>query len=266
MPELPEVETIARSLRPSLPGRRIQRAEIRWEKTVALPAAADFARRIQGQVIRQVGRRGKFLRLDLSRDVLLVHLRMSGDLRLQAPGQEAEKHDRLRLLLDDGRWLAFNDTRKFGRLWLTDAPQRILGKLGPEPDAPDLTPDRFHAMLAGRRRAIKALLLDQSFLAGVGNIYSDEALHRAGLHPRRPAGDLSPAEAARLLQAVRAVLAEGIQHNGTSIDWIYRGGNYQQYLRVYGKEGQPCPRCGTPIRKIRVAQRGTHFCPLCQKE
>ncbi|MDQ7010918.1 MAG: zinc finger domain-containing protein, partial [Mariprofundaceae bacterium] len=169
------------------------------------------------------------------------------------------------LQLTDGRWLAFNDSRKFGRIWLTRAPQRLLDRLGPEPDAPQLTPARFHACLQNHRRALKAWLLDQSFLAGLGNIYSDEALHQASIHPLRPASTLTAAEAARLLHAIRAVLAAGIRHNGTSIDWIYRGGNYQQYLQVYGRTGRPCARCGTPIPKIRVAQRGTHFCPHCQR-
>ncbi len=266
MPELPEVETIVRSLRPALLGRTVQRVEILWEKTIAEPVPEDFPARIQGQRIRQADRRGKYLRLRLSHDTLLVHLRMSGDLRLQPPATAAATHDRLRLQLDDGHWLAFNDTRKFGRIWLTDAPQRILGKLGPEPDDPALTPARFHAMLTQRRRALKALLLEQRFLAGIGNIYADEALYRAQLHPLRPAASLTPAEADRLLSAIREVLAAGIAHNGTSIDWIYRGGNYQQYLNVYGREGQPCRQCNTPIGKIRIAQRGTHFCPVCQKE
>lgn len=266
MPELPEVETIARNLRPHLQGRRVQDVEILWEKSVAQPAATAFRERLRGERFREIGRRGKYLLFELEKSFLLLHLRMSGDLVIRRHDAPVGAHDRLRFRLEDGEVLAFVDPRKFGRAWLVADPQPLLSDLGPEPFDPALDAARFHAMLLQHNRQIKPLLLDQRFLAGVGNIYSDEALFRAGLHPLRRSSTLSAAEAARLLDALRQVLTDGIRHNGTTIDWVYRGGNYQQYLLVYGHAGEPCRRCGAPIQKIRVGQRGTHFCPVCQKE
>jgi formamidopyrimidine-DNA glycosylase len=266
MPELPEVETIARNLHPRLQGRRVQDVEILWEKSVAQPAVNAFREQLRGERFREVGRRGKYLLFGLEKGVLVLHLRMSGDLAIRPLAAPAGAHDRLRFEIEGEEVLAFVDPRKFGRAWLVADPQPLLGDLGPEPFDPALDAARFHAMLRQHNRQLKPLLLDQRFLAGVGNIYSDEALFRAGLHPLRRSSTLSADEAARLLDALRQVLADGIRHNGTTIDWVYRGGNYQQYLQVYGHAGEPCPRCGAPIRKIRVGQRGTHFCPVCQKE
>ncbi len=264
MPELPEVETIANGLRPLLAGRSILSAELRWERSLALPAPAEFRRRIAGQSILAVSRRAKFLVLHLSLDHLLIHLRMSGDLWLKEPGYSAGKHDRLLLALDDGTSLVFNDTRKFGRVWLTARPEEVLGKLGPEPLDPAFTSEAFAARLGERRRRLKPLLLDQTFLAGLGNIYTDEALHLARLHPLSLSQQVTPDEAAALFQAIRTVLQDGIAHNGASIDWVYRGGQFQNYFRVYDRSGRPCPVCGTNIRRIIVGQRSTHFCPHCQ--
>jgi len=264
MPELPEVETIARSLQPLLAGRRILSARLLWERTLAEPGSEEFGARISGQVIRSTGRRGKFLLLPLSRDTLLIHLRMSGDLLIEASEQPPATHHRLLLELDNGQRLALNDTRKFGRVWLVDDPQTVLGGLGPEPLESSLNAADFYQRLHALRRQLKPLLLDQNFLAGLGNIYTDEALHLARLHPLTAASLVDEPQAARLLQAIREVLEEGIRRNGASIDWVYRGGDFQNYFRVYQRTGQPCPVCGTPVQRILVGQRGTHFCPVCQ--
>lgn len=269
MPELPEVETIVRALRsggrggPSIVGKQIQSVDLLWKRTLAEPDAETFARRVTGQQVMSIDRRGKFILIQLERDTLLIHLRMSGDLRVEQAA-ERQPHDRLLLNFADGARLAFNDARKFGRVWLTADGSMVLGGLGPEPFDAGLTADVFFASLQNRRRQIKPLLLDQSFLAGVGNIYSDEALHLARIHPLQNAAALSRQQAGELLQALRSVLQEGIRTNGASIDWVYRGGEFQNTFRAYGRTGLPCPVCGTPIARMVVGQRGTHFCPHCQ--
>jgi formamidopyrimidine-DNA glycosylase len=264
MPELPEVETIARGLQPLLAGRRILSAQLLWERTLAEPGVDEFYARLLGQTIHSTGRRGKFLMLNLSNDTMLIHLRMSGDLLVEVSDAPPATHHRLMLALDNGQRLAFNDTRKFGRVWLVQDPQAILSRLGPEPFDPMLTPAVFYTRLHAVRRQLKPLLLDQSFLAGLGNIYTDEALHLARLHPLTPANALDEEHAARLLLSIRSVLEEGIRRHGASIDWVYRGGDFQNYFHVYQRAGQPCPVCGTPVERIVVGQRGTHYCPVCQ--
>ena len=270
MPELPEVETIARALRlggregPSIVGKTIAGVDILWERSIAAPSNDEFKRQIAGQIIAGVSRRGKFLVFTLSSGTLLVHLRMSGDLRVIAQKEEALAHDRVRFHFSGGDMLAFNDPRKFGRIWLVKDPVEVLGDLGPEPFDPALEGVAFHRMLQSTRRQIKPLLLDQRFLAGVGNIYSDEALHKAGIHPLTPANQIDPKKAEALLAAVREILEEGIHRNGASIDWVYRGGDFQNHFRVYQRTGEPCPVCGTKIERQIIGQRSTHFCPHCQ--
>lgn len=264
MPELPEVETIVRNLRPALLGRRIQSAGLLWSRTLAEPLPEQFIARIAGQAFQALSRRGKFIVFSLSQDSLLIHLRMSGDLLIEARETPPAKHHRLLLDLDDGQRLAFNDTRKFGRVWLLADPQRVLGGLGPEPLDNSVSAQDFYRRLHARRRQLKPLLLDQGFIAGLGNIYVDEALHLACLHPQTTADCLDEAQAARLWWAIRHVLQDGIRRNGASIDWVYRGGDFQNYFRVYQRTGQPCPVCGTPVQRILVGQRGTHLCPVCQ--
>lgn len=283
MPELPEVETIRRELRgeparairdgdsrrsgtrePIL-DRRILGAQLLWERTLAAPAPGEFRDRISGQTIREIGRRGKFLILSLDRDTLLFHLRMSGDLLVEPAGAPLAPHHRLVLDLDGDRRLAFNDPRKFGRAWLVADPRAVLADLGPEPLDAGFTPDEFHSRLLAHRRQLKPLLLDQTFLAGLGNIYADEALHLTRLHPLALSSSLDRARAESLLAAIRQVLGEAIARQGASIDRAYRGGDFQNYFRVYSRTGEPCPNCGTPIARIVVGQRGTHFCPHCQK-
>ncbi|GAB4465652.1 MAG: bifunctional DNA-formamidopyrimidine glycosylase/DNA-(apurinic or apyrimidinic site) lyase [Anaerolineales bacterium] len=264
MPELPEVETIARTLRPELVGKTIREADLRWRRTLAMPSPQKFKEQIRGQKITNVARRAKYLILQLSTSHLLIHLRMSGDLLMRSSTTEPEKHDRLILKLSGGQSLAFNDTRKFGRVWLTDKPEEVLGSLGPEPLDDGFTPEWLYAALHAKRRQLKPLLLDQTFLAGLGNIYTDEALHRAKLHPLRLSDSVSKEEARALREAIRRVLREGIRRNGASIDWVYRGGEFQNHFRVYDREGSPCKACGTTIERITVGQRGTHFCSNCQ--
>lgn len=264
MPELPEVETIARSLRPELTGRLVQSVHLLWRRTLAIPSPEGFADQISGREITGVVRRAKYLDIQLADFHLFIHLRMSGDLYLRPLPYLPEKHDRLTLELSDGRALVFNDTRKFGRAWLTAHPGDVIGSLGPEPFDPAFTPQEFHDRLLRHRRQVKPLLLDQSFLAGLGNIYTDEALHLAGLHPLRISDTITIEEAARLYHAIQTVLIAGIEHNGASIDWVYRGGDFQNYFRVYGREAEPCPGCGAPIERLIVGQRSTHICPQCQ--
>lgn len=270
MPELPEVESIVRRLRdgcaehPSLSGMRFQQANILWAGSVASPSPEQFCRRIIGQEIQQISRRGKYLLLSLSQDTLLIHLRMSGDLFVLPLQQSLPAHSRVVFTLDHPFNFVFNDSRKFGRLWLVADPQEVLSGLGQEPLDLAFTADDFYEALRGKKRQLKPLLLDQSFLAGIGNIYADEALHLAGLHPLTPADHLSPSQAKKLLEAIRYVLREGIRRNGASIDWVYRGGEFQNHFRVYQRTGEPCPFCGSPIQRITVGQRGTHFCPQCQ--
>ncbi len=272
MPELPEVETIRRGLIsgsdgvPSLVHQRITSVDLFWPKTVASPDPLQFIQGLQQREIVNLSRRGKFLLINLDHGTLIFHLRMSGDLRMQPAGEPTQKHDRLQLNFNSGWKLVFNDTRKFGRAWLTEDPQKVLSGIGPEPLDPDLTPDKFDAMLQVRSRQIKPLLMDQRFIAGLGNIYIDEALFSAGIHPLRRSDTLTQPEAERLLAAIREVLQQGILAKGASIDWVYRGGDFQNHFQVYKRTGSPCPRCGTPIQRIVVGQRSTHFCPVCQPQ
>lgn len=270
MPELPEVETISRNLSagttaaPSVVGKTITGAEVFWPGTLQTPDPVVFSKIIIGQQIKSVGRRAKYLVFTLSEDVMLVHLRMSGDLIVGRAGESLANHVRLSLALDQEWQLAFNNPRKFGRIWLLDDPAPLFEKLGPEPLDPNLTAERFYQRLQSRKRQIKPLLLDQGFIAGMGNIYTDEALNLAGIHPLERADQISADVAKRLLESIRQVLAEGIRRNGASIDWVYQGGEFQNYFRVYQRTGEPCPTCGTPVQRTVVGQRGTHFCPSCQ--
>jgi formamidopyrimidine-DNA glycosylase len=263
MPELPEVETIARKLKPELVGRTILSADLLWSRTLALPSAKKFKEQVKGQTILGVGRRAKYLNIQLSDFNLLIHLRMSGDLSIRDSTIRAEPHDRLILKLSDGKSLVFNDTRKFGRVWLTANPEEVLGKLGPEPLSEEFTGKWLHTALRDKHRQLKPLLLDQSFIAGLGNIYTDEALHVAKLHPLLLSDSITKRQAESLHEAIYRVLNEGIRRNGASFDWVYRGGEFE--FRVYGRTDQKCPVCGTKIKRMLVGQRSTHYCPKCQK-
>jgi formamidopyrimidine-DNA glycosylase len=271
VPELPEVETLARDLQGLLVGAEIEAVKVCWSRTVAVPTAEALTEQLPRRSIVGVSRRGKFLVISLSdSSYLLIHLRMSGQLRVEPASCSPDGHARLIFQLTDGRQLVFSDTRKFGRVYWTRDPCDVVGDLGPEPLAEDFTLHDFAAALTRRRGAIKPLLLNQRFLAGLGNIYTDEALFLAGLHPLRKADTLTAAEVERLYRAIREVLGQAIDSRGTTLDderyldaegWP---GRYGELLRVYHRAGEPCPRCGEPIERIVVGGRSTHLCSRCQ--
>jgi formamidopyrimidine-DNA glycosylase len=274
VPELPEVETVRRRIAPLVEGATIASAEIvdpRLTRPVSPSLVADA---LVGERIAAVERRGKYLlwRLGSGR-TLVVHLRMTGSL-LHSPSGElpADAHRRATLALDTGAAVGYRDVRRFGTWELLDDGHLrpyLASRLGPEPLAPSFTSARLARMVAGRQAPIKAVLLDQRRIAGIGNIYADEALWRARIHPLRPAGELDAAEIARLHRAVRAVLRRGIERQGSTLrDYMTpdgEGGGMQHEFHVYGRLGQPCDRCGHPIERIVVVGRGTWFCPHCQR-
>ncbi len=270
MPELPEVETVVRDLRPHLVGRTIVNAKVYWRKMIDTPSATGFTRGVRGNKILQITRRGKYLIFHLSsRKFMLVHLRMTGGFHLDSPKTPRDKHMHVVFQMSDGYELRFRDTRKFGRMWLVDDPELVIGKLGPE--APDIATQEFHTLFEKRRGYLKPLLLDQTFLAGLGNIYVDESLWYARLHPLRRAETLTREERTRLHRAIHQVLKRAIAMGGTSIDVMYKrvngaSGGFQNSLRAFDREERPCRRCGTLIVKDIVGQRGTHFCPTCQRK
>jgi len=298
MPELPEVETVARDLQRWVAGARIADAEVRWERTIAHPQPADlFVQQLRGAEIRDVGRRAKSVLINLADGrVMTVALRMTGALIVTPPGTPDDPYARVVFRLADGRELRYRDVRKFGRIGLWEggglrarrrparrprkgrttrerrAPYRVgdvFGRHGPEPLARSFSAERFAARLRGRSARLKTLLLDQTFIAGVGNIYADEALWRARLHPLRAADTLTHEEVRRLHRAVRAVLRQGIANRGASFsDYVdargEEGGNAER-LYVYRRTGEPCLRCGREVQRLVVGQRSTHFCPHCQR-
>jgi formamidopyrimidine-DNA glycosylase len=280
MPELPEVETVVRGLRAPLVGRTIHSVWTDNPKVVRAPGLDEFAARIQGRTVRAIHRRAKYILCELDEGILAVHLKMTGRLYVKPLPAAAEGESlayegddrwiRLRLELDNGEYLFFSDARRFGGVYLISDIHEIAPHLGPEPLEDDFTVEVLRERLAGRHRAIKALLLEQSFIAGVGNIYADESLHRAGIHPLRPADSLSDDEVGRLYTTIREALSAGIDYEGASINWYRKPdgtqGESQKHFYVYGREEEPCLTCGTTIRKIRVSQRGTHYCPTCQPE
>ena len=272
MPELPEVETVVRGLRAPLIGRRIKAMWHDWAPAIHSPVAAEFAARASGQAIRAVNRRGKYILIELEHDTLVVHLKMSGRLYVAEAEskQEADRWVHVRFDLDDGEQLRFSDVRKFGRVYLTHDIASLLAHLGPEPLSEAFTLDGFRAGMSGRKRTVKSLLLAQEFVAGVGNIYADEALFRAGIRPSTSVVKLTDEDTALLHRTIRDALQAGIKYEGASINWYRKAdgekGESQNHFYVYGRTGLPCRQCGTAINKIRVAQRGTHFCPVCQPE
>ncbi|MEE9217162.1 MAG: DNA-formamidopyrimidine glycosylase [Anaerolineales bacterium] len=272
MPELPEVETIRLQLRsgsaavPSLVGQRIEGVSLRWPRHIVEPSVSTFRKRIRGRSIQDVRRRGKFILIPLDERTLAIHLMMSGDLRMADSDSARGKFDHTVFNFESGWQLRFSDSRKFGRVYLMKDSEQLLGKLGPEPLADSFTPKALAQILSEHRRTLKPLLLDQTVIAGLGNIYTDEALHRAKLHPLRRSDSLNFEEVRALWNGIRGALQSGLHHNGASIDWVYRGGEFQNFFRAYGRGGEPCPECGTEIVRTVVGQRGTYFCPICQVE
>jgi formamidopyrimidine-DNA glycosylase len=274
MPELPEVETVTRLIRPRIQGRTIVGTEVHWPRTIGERTPRSFATRLRNARITRVWRRAKFIVFDLERDArpagfLVGHLRMTGRMHVERRGWDPGPYARVALELDDDQSFHFIDVRKFGRLIWVDDLRVPFARLGPEPLDESFTPDQLHRALRSRRRMLKPLLLDQSFLAGLGNIYVDEALHASGLHPLARSDKVTRAAARDLHAAVRDTLAAAIEREGSSFDTFYRTpegqpGSYQHQFRVYGRTGQPCGACGQPIQRIVVAQRGTHLCRRCQ--
>jgi formamidopyrimidine-DNA glycosylase len=280
VPELPEVETVARDLRALVVGAKIVGASCDWPATIATHDPDAFAAAVSGLVVEAVGRRGKRIVIELSGDrALTVHLKMTGQLFVVTPQIPGDRHVHLILDLDDGRELRFRDIRKFGRVGLytrsemgelqtDEGVASPLADLGPEPLDPSFTLAAFRSRMSVRRGRLKSLLTDQTFIAGVGNIYADEALWRARLHPLRTAATLQPDDDRRLHVELLAVLTEGVERRGSSIDdYTAPGGDgsMQERLDVYQREGAPCRRCGHPIRRIVLGQRATHFCSYCQR-
>ena len=272
MPELPEVETIRSQLAPALAGRRFVAVRIDDARLTRPEGPAAVAAELVDEVVRDVRRRGKYLIFEFaSGRHLLVHLRMTGSFQHPA-AVRADPHRRASITLDDGSEVAYRDIRRFGT-WTVLEPGELhdylAARIGGEPLERAFTTAAFRRALAGRRTPIKAALLDQRAVAGVGNIYADEALWRARIHPQRPAGELDADEVSALRRAVRKALELGIARRGATLrDYRDAGGSsgrMQLEFQVYGREGEPCPRCGTPIEKIRAAGRGTWFCPSCQQ-
>jgi formamidopyrimidine-DNA glycosylase len=274
MPELPEVETNVRELEPLLRGRQVMAVHVYWPGTIAAPTPEQFVQQMSGQRFAQFDRRGKYMILGLESGAsLIVHLRMTGQLFVQPADVEPNQHTHVVFDLDDDRRLHYQDTRKFGRIWLVADPAQVLAKLGPEPFHEEFTAESLAQKLAGRKASIKALLLDQTVVAGVGNIYADEALFLAGIHPARGGGELQPEEIERLHGAIRTILTTAIQRKGSSLGKSSlqnymrpsgEPGSFQEEWAVYKRAGQACLRCGTPIERIVLAQRSAHFCPTCQ--
>ncbi len=271
MPELPEVESIRQGLNAALPGQVINHVEIRWPGVVATHTADAFQQAIEGLRFGPIGRRGKYLILSLPPYDLVIHLRMTGRLYVcesALPDWETHPHVRAVFTLAGGGRLYMHDLRKFGRMYLVADANSIIETLGPEPLDSAFSAERLGQILSRHHRQIKPLLLDQHTVAGLGNIYVDESLWLAGLHPMRNSDSLTGAEITALHQAIRNVLSAAVAHGGTTVR-DYRGadderGTHQFSLAVYGRTNQPCPRCGTFITRMVVGQRGTHVCPTCQ--
>jgi len=275
MPELPEVETVVRLVREPLLGRRVVASVVLWERSLGGLSKAAFGRAVRGTRFTRVWRRAKYLVFDLERDgkpagSLVGHLRMTGRMHVEPRTAEPDPYLRVGLDLDDGNRLTFVDVRKFGRLTHVTDVKTVFDKLGPEPLGDEFTVAWLRGALRARKRMLKPLLLDQHFLAGLGNIYVDEALHTVGLHPQRRSDQVPPARVPKLHGAIRSILKTAIEREGSSFDRFYRTpegqpGSYQHQFQVYGRHGKPCRRCGARVARIVVSQRGTHLCRRCQR-
>jgi formamidopyrimidine-DNA glycosylase len=271
VPELPEVETTRRGIAPWIEGERATEIVVR-ERRLRWPVPAGLARTLEGRRLERVDRRAKYLILRWESGSLLLHLGMSGSLRVLTGPAPPGRHDHLDIGFAHGRVLRFNDPRRFGSVhWTRADPARhpLLADLGPEPLGPDFTGAHLYGSARGRRVAVKPHLMNSRVVVGVGNIYASEALFRAGIHPRRPAGRISLARMERLAGAVREVLSEAIEQGGTTLrDFTWgdgRPGYFQQSLAVYGRAGEPCPTCERPLSSEVLGQRATYFCGRCQR-
>lgn len=278
MPELPEVETTRRGVVPALTGRRVQAVHV-YDRRLRWPVPRGFEAALAGRVVTAIDRRSKYLLFRMALpdkasqvDTLLVHLGMTGSLRVHAAAPPRAAHDHVDLVFDDGRTLRYRDPRRFGTLlWVPGdaATHPLVASLGAEPFSDAFNAEAMFRGTRGRRVAIKLALMDNRLVVGVGNIYANEALFRAGIRPTLAAGRLSRPRLARLVDEVRGTLAEAIDKGGSTlrdyVDSAGRAGEFQLDYAVYDREGQPCPRCGTPVRAIRQGQRSTYYCPGCQR-
>jgi formamidopyrimidine-DNA glycosylase len=271
MPELPEVETIKNELSPHVVSHRITGVNLFWDRVVRQPSVAEFGSGIIGQEITGIARRGKYLFFCLSSgDLLVIHLKMSGSLLLKPSSAPPEKFTRAIIYLDNETAIVLRDPRKFGVMQLVKADNHIASKLGPEPLEPDFTPRVLAQRLAKRKAPIKAILLDQCFIAGVGNMYADEALFAAAIHPLRPGNSLSSEEIERLHRAIQQVLWSAIGNKGASTDTYFRPGGERGtahfQFKVAHRRGKTCPVCDTPLQRLPIRNRGSYLCPKCQPE
>ena len=270
MPELPEVETIKNELMPHIIGRRVTGIILCWERIVRKPSVKEFCSRLIGQEITRLSRRGKYLIFSLSSgEALIIHLKMTGSLLLSSAPGVPDKFIRAIIHLNNSSQIYFRDPRKFGAMWLVGDIDSVVRKLGPEPLEENFTPQILSERLVKRKTAIKALLFDQGFIAGIGNMYADEALFSAGIHPERSGESLSQEEIEKLHRAIQQVLWSAIGNKGASVDTYFRPGGelgtaHFQFRVAHGLGGKFCPICGTPIERIVVRNRGTYFCPKCQ--
>ena len=268
MPELPEVETVTQSVKKHLLGRQFNSIHVNWNKTLHNFTISDFNSKIKGKAIKNVYRRAKYVIIDLENVLIGVHLRMTGKLYAVNTIDRAKKHISLYLKFDD-KYLVFEDTRKFGRFYMFDDMSYLDEKLGIEPLTKDFSEEWILKNMKKRNRQIKSLLLDQSFVCGIGNIYADEALWYAKIHPLTISSCISRKKLLKLREGIIKVLSESIKRGGTTIrDYTYDFsyvGNYALKLNVFGREGGKCSRCKSIIIKTKVAQRGTHYCPKCQR-
>jgi formamidopyrimidine-DNA glycosylase len=271
VPELPEVETSRRGIAPYLKGARIARLFVR-EPRLRYPVPEDIEDRVRGQLVRSLRRRGKYLLLKLQFGSILIHLGMSGSLRVLEPETPPGKHDHVDLHLVGGVCLRMRDPRRFGVfLWIPDPPEAhpLLAHLGPEPLEYDFDGAYLYAFSRGRRSTVKAFIMDSTVVVGVGNIYANESLYLAGIHPARPCNRVGRERYLRLSSRIKQVLTSAIEQGGTTLrDFVQESGNpgyFARSLRVYGRDGKPCLGCGSPILQRRIGQRSSFFCPRCQR-
>ncbi len=269
MPELPEVETIKNELEPFLIGHRITGITLCWEGIVREPSPQEFCSRLVGQRVTGITRRGKYLLFHLDGGILIIHLKMTGSLLLKQGTAQLDRFIRAIIYLDGGVAIYFRDPRKFGVMRLVRDASPVIGNLGPEPLEDDFSAQVLAERLQKRKAPLKAILNDQSLVAGIGNMYADEALFSARIHPQRSGSSLSPDEVKRLHRSIRQVLQGAINDKGASVNTYFRPsgekGTAHFEFRVAHQGGKPCPRCGTPIERITVRGRGTYFCPRCQR-
>lgn len=273
MPELPEVESVRQGLDQTVVGKTVQSIEVRWPRIIQSESVAEFKMKLVNQTIQQIKRRGKFLLIYLDKDVIISHLRMEGKYFLKSKEERLDKHTHVIFRFNDQTELRYNDVRKFGRMQLVPIGEeyqtKSILKLGPEPIEEQLFTNDMKQFLLNKTKAIKTILLDQTIVAGIGNIYADEILFDAGIHPTRPGNSLSTSEIELLRQSIIYIMKEAIKYGGSTIrtyhNMLGEDGTYQDYHKVYGKKNESCSSCKTIIEKIQLNGRGTHYCPHCQK-